>query len=1127
MGNNKLILQSIKLYITIALSITAQRGLAQKELSYYAEYLSISEKQPLSHIRAIYKDSLGFMWFGSEDGLIKYDGLSCDNYAYREGEGKSLTSAHIISITSSKGANFWISTLGEGISYYHYHEDRFEHFRHNPTNPNSLISDYVWYVFEDSKQNLWIGTDKGIDYKPAAQDSIFHLTATLAFGSSPKLKYQQFKEDQEGNIWVATSNGTGFFPNGNHEKFMMFRKENIDSQANFTTHIYIDRENTVWIGTLDGLGRFDWADSTFIFQKENGKPLIETAYQNVQYVASYGQDNLLLSINKVGLLIVDKKGTIIKKLNDDIGVKTNFQSSEFRTVYSDESDFIWVSDFHKTIALFTPNYYKVNLLSHNLKDKNSLPHNNVWDILEDSKGNIWISTNGGGISYFDRKNNTFTNYKDIPTNRLAHTLILEEGKGLWVGSWGRGITYFDFKTKSTKVLLSDQKDNTTLKNNQVYYLLKDHKGRMWASTFGDGISVLDSGSTSFRHYQNDPSNPNSISKNKVRFIFEDSKNRLWFGTEGGGLNLYNEEKDVFIRFQASSKPDSLSSNNVITIFEDSKGRIWLGTLGGGLNLFDVNKASFKHFGQAYGLVSSTVSSINEDDEGNLWLGTSWGLYKFDPEREEFSKYDKSNGLQGNLFNFGTTLKTKRGELFFGGSNGLNYFLPNQITKNTRVPQVYVTEIYLFNKKMEVGDSIGLLSQNANTVKAISLEPGQSIFTIKFAALNYLHPGKNQYAYILEGLEEEWNYVGNKNEATYTQLEPGKYTFKVKASNNDGVWLETPTSLIIYVPPPWWKSKWFISISIFTFVAVLVFLYKQRIMNLNRQRMQMEAKVKERTLELNTAYKKIKEKNEEVNSQSEELHQQAEELRITNEQITSLNAALENKVKERTEKLSKTNKELDFFLYRSSHDFRRPLTTLMGISSMAKIYIKEEFSISLFDKVQDTAEKMDIMLQKLTMIHDINNMNELSKAVDFEKILKDIGEQISDLKKKTNTELNFVAETPINFFSKLHFIEIILSNLIENSIYFSGHPFNPNPKIDIMISQAQDGLSIKVVDNGVGIPPDSLPNIYDIYFRGNENSPGNGLGLFVVKKAVERLEGSIHCESTTGKGTTFTIVIPGA
>ena len=811
------------------------------------------------------------MWFGTEDGLNKYDGYRFTIYRPEPENPNSMNDNIILSIYEDMERRLWIGTNGGGINIFDREKEQFFHFRHDPDKPDSLSSGSVNCIYEDRRGNLWIGTGGG---------GLDILVSGGEKGTRPVFAHYQhlsnnpnslsnnlvtsIYEDQRGILWIGTA-GEGLNKmlaaddKYSPPSFIHYKAKPNDPNTqglNNITAINEDLHGTLWIGTQDGLFAFVQEKETFIsFKARPG----DTNCISHNYVRRIYKDN-------TGVLWIGTDGGGINKL---------------------------VPGKNKDSApIFIHYQYDPN-------NPNCLSNNAVESLFEDRSGVLWIGVYHGGLNKlilrdtggFDREREQFVHYQTIPNNpnSLSHNAvnaICVDCRGiLWVGTDGGGLNKIVPPSKNGESLTFhhycfEPKNPNSLSDNIVTSICEDHLGTLWIGTYTGGLNKLvpveykNSSHTSFTHYKREPGNPRSLSNDFVMSIYEDRSGILWIGTIGGGLNWNNRKNDTFIRYETDpddssslsnnnvyaiyedragnlwvgtlnglnklgprpnrneyaklsfirhqndpEKPSSISSNFVRVIYEDRAGVLWIGTNGGGLNKLLPGDnpgaaATFSHYREKDGLPNNVILGILEDNQGNLWLSTNKGLSKFNPKSSTFKNFYRRDGLQSDEFNRGAFFKSKSGEMFFGGNNGFNIFFPGRIKGNLHVPPIVITDFQVFNKSLPIGkleNGRTILKKFITESREIKLSYKDYVFSFQFAALHYVNPSKNRYAYIMEGLETEWNYVGARHFVTYTTLPSGNYVFRVKGSNNDGVWNEEGISLKITILPPFWKTWWFIGL----------------------------------------------------------------------------------------------------------------------------------------------------------------------------------------------------------------------------------------------------------------------------------------------------------------------------
>jgi PAS domain S-box-containing protein len=536
------------------------------------------------------------------------------------------------------------------------------------------------------------------------------------------------------------------------------------------------------------------------------------------------------------------------------------------TIFKDNGGLVWIGSFQGGVNIYNKNRYKFIPYKKVSKGEYGLSYKSVRAIFQDSDNNIWIGTNGGGLNQFNRKDGTFIHYKPDPLNINslngdAIMCVYEDHKrNLWIGTWDQGLNFYDRK-KNRFIHYKHEPDNEySLGSTHVMAVYEDRNMNFWIGTIGGGLDLFDRGKGIFSHYTHDPANDSSISDNGILTMLEDSKGDFWIGTLYG-LNLFNREKGSFIRYVTDiTNNQSISDNNVRTIFEDSRGNLWFGTMKGGLNrLVDKDKKTFISYLKKDGLPSNTIQDILEDDHGNLWISTTQGLSKFNPQTMSFRNYDATDGLQSNDFDYTAAYRCRNGEMYFGGINGFNVFHPDSIKDNFHIPPIVITDFHIFNKSVKIGEKDFPLQKHVSETDEIELSYKHSVFGFEFAALDYSAPAKNQYAYQLAGYDKDWIYCGNRTRVTYTNIDPGKYVFKVKGSNNDNIWNEAGVSIKIDILPPIWATLWFRIIAVLFVLFLIAAFYRIRLHNItkrNRRLEEVNIKLSEQITERNRAEKEI-------------------------------------------------------------------------------------------------------------------------------------------------------------------------------------------------------------------------------------------------------------------------------
>jgi len=597
------------------------------------------------------------------------------------------------------------------------------------------------------------------------------------------------------------------------------------------------------------------------------------------------------------------------------------------------------------------------------------------------------------------------------------------------------------------------------------------------------------------------------------------------------------EEGVFRRFIPNTQDTtSLQSKLVNDIFEDSKRNIWIAT-SGGLSKFIKDKSTFRTYTTKHGLASDHIKSIIEDTKGYLWIGTTKGISKFDPESESFINYDKRDGLQVGEFSRYCAYKTRSGELLFGGTQGFNAFIPDSIHRNNFIPPVYITGLRVFNKPVSVGDNNSFLPKHITQLDELTLPHTASVFTLEYIALNDLLPEKNQYAYRLEGLESQWNFMDDQHSATYTNLDPGVYYFHVKATNNDGVWGGDGRVLKIIITPPFWKTWWFKTLLIATLIACVYLVIYNRVRHLRRKNIELETRVNDRTAQLRGLIKELQGKQDEIETTNEELTSTLEdlveqkgkvetinnELTQAHEEVLTINNELDERVHERTLKLVKANQELDRFVYSASHDLSAPLKSILGLIQLTRLENKNEELTNHLEHMQKSVLKLEAVINSLTQFSRNMGHALIKQEFVFDEMIEEVLDELKYPFQSDKVKIIKLYNPSDSVNSDYLRVKIILSNLISNALKYK-NIHNPDSFVEISFCKMDERDRISIKDNGIGISKENQVKVFDMFFRATMQSNGSGLGLYIVKETVEKLGGEITVDSNPGNYTLFTVTL---
>ncbi len=1114
----------------------------------------------------IIQDQKGFIWVATYGGLNKFDGYSFKYYLHDIHDSTSLTYEGLIFLFEDHAGYIWALNNSRqiGLDRYDPNKDRFYHFKFDEEDSLSLSSNYNSQVMEDQYNQIWI-----------CNDNALNLVKPLENEDYSKIYFQRYYYPES----IIGLNGSGFsyVYEDQHDSLLLFSQElyyfdrktkryidaNLNLDIALATSIVELGDGSLWIGTsANGVKRitYDYSISSYRLDPCPTLGIFENDYT---FLISDDENNIWIGSETKGLFKFDPHLDLLEHFPYDEHDPNSISENSVHSLFIDRTGVLWVGTMSQELSKTDLNSKKF-IHYHNIPgNPNSLSENLIGGISGIKPEELWVgSRKDGGVNRFIFSESEQTkviryHYDPEDPNTIGgnHTLSLVQRKNgeVWLGSVGEIISQIipgDIAKGSKDII------QRYFVQGWTFSVYEDSDSILWGGTWNEGLWRLNDKDKSFIKFYHDPNDSLSLCDNIIWSIGEDSHKNLWIGSNGQGMSILtseekNSENPRFINYRSQLNNLKGISHNTINIFyQDKAGTMWIGT-NGGLNRvvkqndseksYNLNKLKFVSYTVNDGLPSNSVVGILEDKKGNLWLSTTKGLSVFDFSDSTFINYYKSDGLQSDVFVHNASFKDANGKMYMGGTNGFNAFHPEEIVANPYIPEVVFTDFKVWNKSVRVGESVNndvLFSESINDIEKIELSHKNDVFTIDFAALHFAQPHENQYAYYLEGFEEDWNYSEDQRSATYTNLDPGTYVFKVKGSNNNGIWNETGTSLTIEVLPHWTGTWWFRILLVF-FIAGLVFLFLYlRTRNLVYQKAVLEKKVDARTEQLNKLIQELQEKQDEVEATNEELTSTLEdlftqkshvekingELKETQAELKKINNQLDLRVQERTTKLVKANQELDRFVYSASHDLSAPLKSIMGLINIATLENKRTDLSNHLQHMKKSVNKLENVIKSLTQYsrntgHEIRNQEFLLNAL-IDEVLEEI------LGPSRNNKIQIIRDFEQNqtLTSDYLRIKIVMTNLISNAIKY-GNNGNSTTTIHISLSQTEKENIIIVKDNGMGIEEEHMDRIFDMFYRASTLSNGSGLGLYIVKETIEKLNGKIKVESNKDEFTEVVINLP--
>ena len=1031
-------------------------------------------------VNTILKDKYGFMWFGTDDGLNRFDGLSFSVYRHKEEDSSSIGGNSILALHEDSSGNLWIGT-NTTLSCYNRKKDSFSNYRFtlnntartifcdhtgqvwigsyiglfrlnpvtgkihrymaDPGKPGSLVSNIITCIVEDSRHRLWIGSNAGLYQYQAQADTFMHFTREPTDSLSlPDNSIKAITEDHNGNLWIGTEDHglAMLLPDGRH--FRTYQHSNAQKNSLSSNRIWslaAENADRIWVGTEEGLNIFD----------------------------------------------LQKKTT--QRIEHDIRNRYSLRGKSVRSIYIDSNGIYWIGTYQGGINKYDRNLAFFNLRESNPFDPQGLTAPIVTSFSEDGNGDIYVGTDGGGINLYHRSTGMFSHPRFCQDAKPPAVLSLERANGLlWIGTFMHGIYTLNMQTGKTHHYVKGDDDHQP-SGNDIFCLKKDSRGNIWIGTNGNGVNVYDPVSGVFRRfdrlirYRND--SITVLNRGFIRTIEEDKAGNIWIGTIGAGIIMLDPSGKIIRTYNMENS--DLPGNNIQTICAGHSGRIWVGIHSGGLCLFDPQTGKFLRYAEQEGISNAVIYKILEDDAGKVWVTSNKGISSFDPSTSLFKNYYQYNGLQPSTFCLGAGIKTEKGELFFGGLEGFNYFNPRLLNYNKIVPRIVLTDLKMGNTSVIPGEHSAIQS-HISLADCIRLDYKQH-FTISFATLNYTAPQESRYSYMLQGFDKGWNDIGASRLAVFSNLRPGKYVFRVRASCDDGAWHTEEAVIDIYVRPPFWLTLYAYIFYLLAAVAVLWGLRYRAIRKL-KARFALE----QERLQVRQAI--------EMDRKEAERQREFEQLKIK-------------------------------YLVNLSHEFRTPVSLIVGpVEKLIRNEIAPE-KLKQLNLVKRNARRLLNMVGQLL---DFRKLEEQETKLDLTRediisFIVEVLEIFQDISEHRQISFSFTSSISRYYtaFDKGK-LERVLFNLLSNAFKFT-------PKggaISLSIDPDPDaGIIIKVADTGIGMSPEVQEKIFNRFYQGDENPAilhqGSGIGLSITSEFIKMHGGAVNVESIPAKGSIFTVFLP--
>nr|WP_320119465.1 two-component regulator propeller domain-containing protein [uncultured Marinifilum sp.] len=1052
--------------------ITTQQGLSQND------------------VNCIFQDHNGFLWIGTNDGLNRYDGYTFRTYRIKDKkeQEEGLSSNLVFKIKEDKKGRLWIATSNEGVCVFNLCTEEFTQIRNTSVNPICLADNRIVDLECMNDGSVWLATEKGVTII-TEQNGKFETTNLISLAHTPLVSKacNVVVEDQQGRKCLGLHNGLIICKSTNK----LIECTEIAGFEDLNVRCILPAYGGLIIGTGEGLFFLDNV------KEDLGKSkLIQINDLPATEIYLDERKNLFVA-SQLKLLVYScdcahNKFVLQTEINQG-RTKADLSSNMVMSIYGDLSGIIWIGTNGGGLNKYNPKRKKIGHYK-NTSLPGSLSSNKIRSVFEDSKKNIWIGTEGGGVNFLNTSKGRnfesgferyFVNEYQIE-NRIYSIIETDKENGeseIWAGAaFPQTLECFKNSDKLSPISKEELNDKISA---SIFTSLKDKEGNIWLGTYGSkGLYKYEKKEGKY-HLINYKAKAieGGLSSNIIRSLLQDSMGNMWIGTDAG-INLLTveelkKEKPFFKVFKNNINDDnSLSNDYILPLFKSTKGDLWVGTMGGGLNRVNyhenIDSISFTSYGTSDGFPNNVIKGILEDQEGNLWISSNKGLSKFNTENHSIMNYDVSDGLQDNEFSELACCKLSDGMMIFGGVNGFNTFYPEEINADMLPPKVAFTDLQVLNKSVKVGEHVNkrvVLTKAINQTKRVKLKYSENSFAIYFSALHFSAPTKNKYKYMLEGFDDNW-IIKNSDErfAKYTSLNPGTYVFKLYASNNDGIWSKEAREIEVIVVPPWWKSNLAIAIYLILFVYILWFFQR-------------------------FSFIRIKQKNE---------------------------LLMEHFEKEKIEELN----QMKFrFFTNISHEFRTPLTLIIG--SVQKLLQKEEeLSPKAKAKCIAIQRNSSFLLRLINQLMDFrkmehDKMNLSIRHLNIIELLKEIYTSFEEVAANNNIQFNFLVEEQEAYvYVDSDKIEKIVYNLLSNAFKFT----NVGGQIDLILKLQTNHILIQVKDNGVGMSKQMQAHIFERFYQGTKlkhaDTSGTGIGLSYAKGLAELHAGEISFKSAEGVGSCF-------
>lgn len=1029
---------------------------------------SVADGLRSNTVWSITQDDQGYMWFGTKNGLSRFDGYQFKSYQFDKQSQNSLSDNFIHSILKFDDETFWIGTES-GVSILNLKKESFKDFE-------LLKNNVVFDILKDKKGIIWIATKiNGLyRYDPKNKDFKNFRASNQKTGLSSN-QIRKLALDKYGNLWIGTfGNGLDKLNTSNFE-FKNFKTDNSGLSNNFILTVYAGLDGNIWAGTLTGgLDFYNQKNNSFqVYRKGQNSindDIIRSIYQPTR--------NKLYVGTEKGLNVLNIATGEFKAFTNQISDPLSISDNAVYSIFPDREGGIWIGTFFGGVNYFQENGSEFELYYPTGEPK-SLSGSAVSSFLEDRPGNFWVGTEDGGLNYFNSSDKTFKHYPfDAKQQNLSyhniHTLFKDKEGNIWIGTFTGGLNIYHPKTGKVSQYRNDPNDAKSISNNSIYSIYQDLGGNIWVGTV-KGLNLYNKETNDFTRIKQ-----MGLAVNCIYSIYEDAAHNIWYATYDSGLIGHNKDTGEWLHFSADGKDGSINSNKVISMLDDHQGNLWVGTDGGGLNKLDLRTHKFSAFDSRSAISANVIYGILQDSRQTLWISTNNGLYSFQPSSNIVQHYTNWDYLQSRQFNYSAAYKASDGKLYFGGIRGFNAFYPDSITKSNIQTQVAFTNFQLFNKDVKVNDEDSPLKSPIGYAESLKVGYNQSVISFEYAALSYVAPRKILYAYKLDGFDKSWNYVGDQRKATFTNLPPGDYTFHVKASTDEHNWNVPVSSIELTVRPPFYRTN--LAYLLYILIVIAAFIFVRRYLAL---------KVLKRN-EIRLERLKVEKEKEFYAQKIEFFTTMAHEIRTP---LSLITAPLEKLLE-----IKKWEPQIQKQLNVMDENSNRLLTLVNQLLDFRRI----------------ESDIYEIHKEEVDLVFLIQSIYSRFSAIQYQKGVKfTLSTKVSRLMIQADPEA----------------LTKIFNNLLINAFKFTRTKVKISIQEPYEDEEKLQYFRVNIEDDGIGIPGSEISNIFTKFFKVSEgghqytNLGGTGIGLALAKSLAEKHEGILEVASTQNVNTIFSVIIP--